>query len=47
VPADADLCALRLGRDEEAVAAYGRARDLVANPVERALLERRLAEFGA
>jgi RNA polymerase sigma-70 factor, ECF subfamily len=36
----------RLGRDEEAVAAYRRARDLVANPVERAFLERRLAELG-
>jgi RNA polymerase sigma-70 factor (ECF subfamily) len=36
----------RLGRDEEAAAAYRRARDLAANPVERAFLERRLAEFG-
>jgi RNA polymerase sigma-70 factor (ECF subfamily) len=36
----------RLGRREEAVAAYHRARDLAANPVERAFLERRLAELG-
>jgi RNA polymerase sigma-70 factor (ECF subfamily) len=36
----------RLGRDDEAVAAYRRARDLCANPVERAFLERRLAELG-
>jgi RNA polymerase sigma-70 factor, ECF subfamily len=36
----------RLGRDEEAAAAYRRARELVANPVERAFLERRLAELG-
>ena len=37
----------RLGREEEAVAEYRRARDLVANPVERAFLEqRRLAELG-
>jgi RNA polymerase sigma-70 factor, ECF subfamily len=37
----------RLGRDEEAAAAYRRARELVANPVERAFLDRRLAELGA
>jgi RNA polymerase sigma-70 factor (ECF subfamily) len=37
----------RLGRDEEAAAAYRRARELVANPVERAFLERRLTELGA
>jgi RNA polymerase sigma-70 factor (ECF subfamily) len=36
----------RLGRNEEAVAAYARARDLAANPVERAFLERRLTELG-
>jgi RNA polymerase sigma-70 factor, ECF subfamily len=36
----------RLGRNEEAVAAYRRARDLAANPVERAFLERRLTELG-
>ena len=33
----------RLGRDEEAAAAYRRAADLTANPAERAFLERRLA----
>jgi RNA polymerase sigma-70 factor (ECF subfamily) len=37
----------RLGRDDQAVAAYRRARDLAGNPVERAFLERRLAELGA
>jgi RNA polymerase sigma-70 factor (ECF subfamily) len=36
----------RLGRDEEAAAAYRRARDLAGNPVERVFLERRLAEVG-
>jgi RNA polymerase sigma-70 factor, ECF subfamily len=36
----------RLGRDEEAGAAYRRARDLATNPVERAFLERRLDELG-
>jgi RNA polymerase sigma-70 factor (ECF subfamily) len=36
----------RLGRNEEAVAAYARARDLAANPVERAFIERRLTELG-
>jgi RNA polymerase sigma-70 factor (ECF subfamily) len=36
----------RLGREEEAAASYRRARELVANPVERAFLERRLAELG-
>jgi RNA polymerase sigma-70 factor (ECF subfamily) len=35
----------RLGRDEEAAAAYRRARDLAANPAERAFLERRLREL--
>jgi RNA polymerase sigma-70 factor, ECF subfamily len=34
----------RLGRLGEAAAAYRRARDLAANPVERGFLERRLAE---
>jgi RNA polymerase sigma-70 factor (ECF subfamily) len=34
----------RLGRDREAAAAYRRARELAANPVERAFLTRRLAE---
>jgi RNA polymerase sigma-70 factor (ECF subfamily) len=34
----------RLGRGPEAAAAYRRARDLAANPVERAFLARRLAE---
>jgi RNA polymerase sigma-70 factor, ECF subfamily len=34
----------RLGREREAAAAYRRARDLAANPVERAFLTRRLAE---
>jgi RNA polymerase sigma-70 factor (ECF subfamily) len=33
----------RLGRDAEAVAAYGRALELATNPVERRFLERRLA----
>jgi RNA polymerase sigma-70 factor (ECF subfamily) len=37
----------RLGRDEEAVAAYRQARDLAGNPVEQDFLERRLAELGA
>jgi RNA polymerase sigma-70 factor (ECF subfamily) len=36
----------RLGRREEAVAAYERALELAAVPVERAFLERRLAELG-
>jgi RNA polymerase sigma-70 factor, ECF subfamily len=36
----------RLGRRHEAAAAYERALALVANPVERAFLERRLAELG-
>jgi RNA polymerase sigma-70 factor (ECF subfamily) len=35
----------RLGRREEAAAAYERALELAANPVERAFLERRLAEL--
>ena len=35
----------RLGRDHEAAAAYRRARELAANPTERAFLERRLAEL--
>ncbi len=34
----------RLGRDEEAAAAYRRALELVSNPQQRAFLERRLAE---
>ena len=37
----------RLGRAEEAAAAYCRARDLAANPAERAFLERRLAELAS
>ncbi len=37
----------RLGRVDEAAAAYRRARDLAANPVERAFLERRLAELAS
>jgi RNA polymerase sigma-70 factor, ECF subfamily len=37
----------RLGRTDEAAAAYRRARDLAANPVERAFLERRLAELSS
>jgi RNA polymerase sigma-70 factor (ECF subfamily) len=36
----------RLGRRDEAAAAYARARELAGNPVERAFLERRLAEVG-
>jgi RNA polymerase sigma-70 factor, ECF subfamily len=36
----------RLGRAEEAAAAYRRALDLATNPVERAFLTRRLAEVG-
>jgi RNA polymerase sigma-70 factor (ECF subfamily) len=36
----------RLGRRGEAAAAYRRARDLAANPVERGFLERRLTEVG-
>ncbi len=35
----------RLGRDEEAAAAYRRARELAANPAERAFLERRITEL--
>jgi len=35
----------RLGRDEEAAVAYRRARELAANPAERAFLERRLREL--
>jgi RNA polymerase sigma-70 factor, ECF subfamily len=34
----------RLGRFEEAAQAYARARELITNPVDRAFLERRLAE---
>ncbi|HEV3014451.1 MAG TPA: hypothetical protein VG499_14350, partial [Actinomycetota bacterium] len=34
----------RLGRDPEAAAAYRRALELTANPVERAFLSRRLTE---
>jgi RNA polymerase sigma-70 factor, ECF subfamily len=37
----------RVGRDAEAAAAYRRALELGANPVERAFLERRLQELGA
>ncbi len=37
----------RLGRDDEAAAAYRRARELTANPAERAFLDRRLDELGA
>jgi RNA polymerase sigma-70 factor, ECF subfamily len=37
----------RLGRDGEAAAAFSRALELSANPAERRLLERRLAELGA
>ena len=42
-PARADLLR-RLGRREEAAAAYRRALDLTTNPHERAFLERRLRE---
>jgi RNA polymerase sigma-70 factor (ECF subfamily) len=34
----------RLGRDPEAAAAYRRALELTANPVEQAFLSRRLTE---
>ncbi|HKE53237.1 MAG TPA: RNA polymerase sigma factor [Actinomycetota bacterium] len=37
----------RLGRADEAAAAYRRALDLATNPTERAFLERRLAELRA
>ena len=37
----------RLGRRAEAAAAYRRARDLTANPTERAFIERRLREVSA
>ena len=37
----------RLDRSEDAAAAYERALALAANPVERAFLERRLAELRA
>jgi RNA polymerase sigma-70 factor, ECF subfamily len=43
--ARADLLG-RLGRNGEASAAYRRAIELAENPVERAFLERRLAELG-
>ena len=36
----------RLGRADEARAAYGRALELVHDDAERRLLERRLAELG-
>ncbi|HXV03088.1 MAG TPA: RNA polymerase sigma factor [Gaiellaceae bacterium] len=36
----------RLGRDAEAASAYRRALELAPNPVERAYLERRLAQVG-
>jgi RNA polymerase sigma-70 factor (ECF subfamily) len=35
----------RLGRDDEAAAAYARALELATNPVERRFLERRLAAY--
>jgi RNA polymerase sigma-70 factor, ECF subfamily len=35
----------RLGRDHEAATAYRRALELAANPIERAFLERRIAEL--
>jgi RNA polymerase sigma-70 factor (ECF subfamily) len=35
----------RLGRKEAAVAAYGKAAELTANPAERRYLERRAAGF--
>ena len=35
----------RLGRDPEAAAAYRRALELTANPVEQAFLTRRLSEL--
>jgi RNA polymerase sigma-70 factor (ECF subfamily) len=35
----------RLGRGEQAAAAYRRARELTANPAERAFLDRRLGEL--
>jgi RNA polymerase sigma-70 factor, ECF subfamily len=41
----ADLLA-RLGRGEDAVAAYRRALELSSNPVQRAFLERRIEELG-
>ena len=44
--ARADLLA-RLGRAGEATDAYRRAVELASNPVERAFLERRLAELEA
>jgi len=44
--ARADLLA-RLGRDDEARAAYERALELATNPVERSFLERRLSELEA
>src|SRR6266511_993838 len=34
----------RVGRFEEAAQAYARARELITNPVDRAFLDRRLAE---
>ena len=36
----------RLGRDAEAVDAYRRGLELSTNPVQRAFLERRIAELG-
>jgi RNA polymerase sigma-70 factor, ECF subfamily len=35
----------RLGRLEEATQAYARARELITNPVDRAFIDRRLAEL--
>jgi RNA polymerase sigma-70 factor (ECF subfamily) len=37
----------RLGRDREAAAAYRRALELTANPVEHAFLSRRLTEVSS
>jgi predicted RNA polymerase sigma factor len=37
----------RLGRSEEAAAAYERALELAANPVERRYLERRLTQLAS
>jgi len=42
--ARADLCR-RLGKDEEALAAYQRARSLALQEPEREFLERRIAEL--
>ena len=42
----APISSTRLGRDEEAAAAYAAALDLARQPAERAFLERRLGEVG-